>query len=74
MKQFFIEFESDRIVCRSNNHQLGNASTLKTAKAMIKRARKTDYIAEYNPRNFRVYDCWADCPEDEHVPCVYQED
>lgn len=73
-KQFFIMFESDRIVCGSNDHMLCHASTLKSAKSAIRSARRKDYIAEYNPRNFRVYDSWADAPADQHVPCVYQED
>lgn len=73
-KQFFIMFESDRVVCGSNDHILCNASTIKSARAAIRSARKKEYIAEHNPRNFRVYDSWADVPEDQHVPCVYQED
>lgn len=73
-KRYYIRFDSDRIVCGSNEHTLCNASTLKSAKAAIRSARKKEYIARHNPRNFRVYDTFADCPEDEHVPCVYQED
>ena len=73
-KRYYIRFESDQVVCGSNDHMLCNASTLRSAKDAIRSARKKDFIAVYNPRNFRVYDTWADVPEDQHVPCVYQED
>jgi hypothetical protein len=72
-KQFFIEYESDRMICGSYNHTGGNASTIKSAKAIIKNVRRLD--AEHNPRNFRVYDCWADVdPATDFVPCVYAEE
>lgn len=74
-KQYFIMFESDRVVCGSNDHLLCNASTIRSAKAAIRSARKKYYNDEYKPRNFRVYDSWADVdPATEFVPCVYQED
>ncbi len=73
MKRYFMEYESDRVVCGSNQHVYGNASSLKTAKGYISHAKKTQ--AEYNPRNFRIYDTWGDIdPETNHVPCVYTED
>lgn len=72
-KQFFIMYESDQIVCGSSDHIYGNASTIRSAKSMIRNARKS--LAYRNPRNFRVYDCWADVQEGTNfVPCVYQED
>ena len=49
------------------------ASSIKTAKMYINRCRKQK--AQYNPRNFRIYDHWADVdPITNYVPCVYQED
>lgn len=71
MKRYFMEYESDRILCGSTTHVYGFASSLKTAKGYISRCRK-DYPQE-NPRNFRIYDTWGDAPEGEHVPCVYAE-
>ncbi len=71
MKRYFMEYESDKKVCGSYSHVYGFASTLKTAKTYINRCRKND--VEYNPRNFRIFDTWGDCAENEHVPCVYQE-
>lgn len=72
MKRYYMEYESDEIVCRSNRHFFGSASTLKTAKGYISRCRRE--YAKDNPRNFRIYDVLADVAEDEHVPCVYSEE
>lgn len=81
-KQFFVEFESDKYNRGMWNKETkeygcnvwsaGNASTIRSAKSIIRNIRK-DY-AEENPRNFRVYDSWADVdPETDFVPCVYYE-
>ena len=71
MKQFFMQYESDRIVCGSNKHEWGcRASSLATAKGYIRRCRKEK--AAENPRNFRIFDSWADVdPSTNYVPCVY---
>lgn len=71
MKRYFMEYESDRIVCQSNHHIFGFASSLKTAKGYIGRCRRT--CADQHPRNFRVYDTLGEAPEGCHVPCVYSE-
>ena len=72
-KQYFVEYESDRMICNSYNHQGGNASTIKSAKSIIRNIRKT--MAEYNPRNFRVYDSDGEIDEATNfVPCVYAEE
>ena len=71
-KQYFVEYESDKRICGSYNHIAGNASTINSAKSIIRKIRKM--LAEENPRNFRVYDCWADVDEETNfVPCVYAE-
>ena len=73
MKRFSMQYESDEIVCRSNNHTYGYASTIKTAKQYIARCRQTQ--VQHNPRNFRIYDHYADVdPNTDYVPIVYQED
>ena len=73
MKQYSMRYESDEIVCRSNDHQWGMASTIKTCKQYIIRCKKVK--AQYNPRNFRIYDHWADVdPKTNYVPCVYQQE
>ena len=71
-KQYFVEFESDKIVCRSKIHIACRASTIKSAKSIIRNIRKN--YAEENPRNFKVFDSWADVDEETNfVPCVYEE-
>lgn len=70
-KRYFGTYKSDEMVCQSYIHHMGNGSSMKTMKGYIKWYR--DNKAQYNPRDFRIYDTWADCPPDEHVPCVYQE-
>ena len=70
MKRYSMQYESDRVVCQSNNHVFGYASSLRAAKGYIGRAKRM--YAEDNPRNFRVYDHWADVdPATDYVPCVY---
>lgn len=72
-KRFFVRFESDQRICGSQDHFGGNAGSLKSAKTLISHI-KDDYI-EYNPRNFRVFDSFADVdPQTNHVPCVYRCD
>ena len=70
MKRFYVEFESDKVVCGKNSRIYGYANSLNTAKRYIKECRLQD---ANNPRNFRIYDTLGDCEEDEHVPCVYSE-
>lgn len=82
-KQFVVEFESDvfdknRYNCKTSeygsfDHFGGNASTIKSAKSVIRNLRKL--YAVDNPRNFRVFDCFADIdPETNHAPCIYLEE
>lgn len=71
MKRYFMEYDSDRKICGSCSHVWGFASSVKTAKGYISRCRKE--CAEYNPRNFRVYDTWGNIEDCGHVPCVYSE-
>lgn len=75
-KQYFITCTETRIKTNGETYEKtgawGYCSTIKTAKAMIKRHRK-DY-AQYNPHNYKVFDSWADVDETtNHVPCVYSE-
>lgn len=71
-KQYFVEYESDRIVCGSKIRTAGRASTIRSAKSIIRNIRKN--YAEENPRNFKVFDSWADVDEETNfVPCVYEE-
>lgn len=73
MKRFSMQYTSDQVVCGSNRHTWGYASTLKTAKQYIKRCREED--ADNNPHDFMVYDHEADVnPATGYVPCVYSED
>lgn len=77
MKRYSMIYESDKINPFSNigahNHIYGDASTIKTAKQYINRCKKNE--AKYNPRNFRIYDTYADVdPVTNYVPCIYRED
>lgn len=73
MKQYSMRYESDKVVCGSNDHVWAMASTIKTARQYISECKKVD--AQYNPRNFRIYDHYANVDEKTgFVPCVYQED
>lgn len=72
-KRYTMRYESDQRVCQSYDHVYGNASSIKTCKQYINRCRKIE--AQYNPRNFRIYDSWGEVdPATDYVPCVYQED
>lgn len=76
-KQFYIVASETRTspiygFTYERDTTVGNASTLKTAKAMISRFRRNNQ--EYNPMNFRIFDCWGEVDEKGFVPCVYQED
>ena len=72
-KQFFLMYESDELVCKSNDHIYGNANSIKTCKQYIRKIRLNK--AQYNPRNFRIYDSFADIDSlTDFVPMVYRED
>ena len=70
MKRYFMEYESDRTVCKTNRHTWGAASSLRTAKQYITKCRKA--LANENPRNFRIYDTYTE--SNECAKCVYMED
>lgn len=81
-KRFFVVYESDRYNRMrfnletddygSYDHDGGNASTLRSAKSVIRNIRR-DY-ADESPRNFRVYDSYAEIDiKTGFVPCVYAE-
>lgn len=80
MKQYSMHYTSDEInifATREDfryDHFYGYASTIKGAKQYIKRVKES-YLQKFNPRNFRIYDHYADVdPETNYVPCVYRED
>lgn len=73
MKRYSMRYESDEVYFGTNDHEWGMASTIKTAKQYISRCKKLK--AQYNPRNFRIYDHYADVdPKTNYVPCVYKEE
>ena len=72
MKHYSLYFTSDEVVCRSNDHFYGNYSTFKVAKAAISNIKRL--YADKNPRNFRIYDQWADVADDEPIPCIYRQE
>lgn len=75
-KRYTMMYESDKRNPFSNigefTHTWGYANSIKTAKGYIGKCRKAE--AEYNPRNFKIYDIDGDIdPATNFVPCVYQE-
>lgn len=72
MKRYSMRYESDDIFRGMNDHEYGMASSLKTAKQYISKCREQK--AQSNPRNFRIYDHYAEVDEATgFVPCVYAE-
>ncbi len=73
MKRFSMRYESDDIVCGSNDHTYGCANSLNVAKQYIAKCKAS--LKDRHPRNFRIYDHFADIdPVSGFVPIVYQED
>ncbi len=79
--RYFLEYESDRYDKKAWDaatkqygsfiHCDGYHGTLKTCKGYISQIRREK--ANENPRNFRIYDSYADVDEATgHVPCVYE--
>ena len=66
-KQYYVWYENDRVVCGSNGHTASGASTLRSARSVIRNIRKND---GYHPRNFKVYDTWVEGPAE----VVYEEE
>ena len=72
MKRYSMQYESDQVICRSNIHTFAMASSFKTAKGYIARCMRLK--AEFHPKNFKVFDHYADVdPATGYVPCVYEE-
>lgn len=83
-KRYFVEYKSnrfDRLEYDTEKKEYGtynhcysvHASTIKTAKTYFNRIRKE--FAEENPRDFRIYDSFADVDAvTNYVPCVYSEE
>ena len=70
-KRFFVRYENDKMICGDFDHFGGNASTIKSAKAIISNIKRDDVN---NPRNFRVYDSDGEIDERTNfVPCIYSE-
>lgn len=70
MKRYYMVYESDERICGDYSHVWASASAFKTAKGYITRCKKVE--AQYNPRNFKIYDlCQAE--ENGHAKCVYGE-
>lgn len=69
MKRYYIRYESDKVVCGSNEHNRCYSSTLKTAKSIANRTKKE--YSEENARNIRVYDMLQE-DENGHALVVYQ--
>lgn len=69
MKRFYIEYESDKIVCKSNKHHYCSANTLKSAVSIAKRIKKE--LANENARNIKVYDIYSGYL-DMSAPVVYE--
>lgn len=73
MKRYSMRYESDEVFLGSHDQEYGMASSVKTCKRYISNCRKNK--AEHHPRNFRIYDHYADVdPKTNYVPCIYREE
>lgn len=71
-KRYFLEYESEQKICGKYRYSSGDeANSITVLKRAIKRIRQQK--AEYNHRNFVIYDSFAECEPGEHVPAVYKE-
>lgn len=75
-KQFFIRAYEVRNLQNGCPYgrivDVGNASSLKSAKSMISKYRRENQ--EYEPQDFEVFDCWEEVDNKTgFVPCVYKE-
>lgn len=70
MKRYFMQYESDKVCCGSNNHIWGYANSVSSCKTYIKRCKEQE--KETNPKNFRIYDTQGELVNG-FVPCVYEE-
>lgn len=71
MKRFYMRYESDEVVCGSNEHDWAGANTISTCKKYIRECRR--YKGNEHPRNFRVYDIEV-TDENGCAVVVYRED
>lgn len=71
MKQYSVYYESDQMICNSFDHFYGYTTSMRTARAYIRWIKKN--YSKHNPRNFRIYDHYAEVEDDEPIPCVFHE-
>lgn len=71
MKQYSVYYESDQMICNSYDHFYGYTTSMRTAKAYISQIKKN--YSDHNPRNFRIYDQYAEVEDDEPILCIYRE-
>ena len=72
MKRYFLMYDSDQTICGRKRHTGGNGNSIKICKGYIRTIRKNE--AQYNPRNFTIYDSFAEIEDTGFVPEVYHED
>ena len=71
--RYFVTCEHDNLICGESESTIGRASTIESAKSIIRKTRKDNGIFS-NPHNFRIYDCFAEVNEATgFVPFVYKE-
>lgn len=71
MKRYYVRFESDEIVCGSNEHHYCNFSKREVAVHAAKRLKTEEEWQEVNARNIRVYDTWQD-DENGHAKVIFE--
>lgn len=69
-KRYYVQYESDRRICGSNDHCYGGFSKKEAAIAAAKRLFTNDLTKNENPRNVRVYDTYT--PDDEPAAIIFQ--
>lgn len=69
-KRYYVRYESDKIVCGSNDHHYSNFNKKEVAILAAKQILRSGDFTDENPRNVRVYDTYT--PEGEPAKVVWQ--
>lgn len=69
-KRYYVRYESDKIVCGSNDHHYSNFNKKDVAIFAARQILQSGDFADENPRNVRVYDTCT--PEGDSAKIVWQ--
>lgn len=69
-KRYYVRYESNEVVCGSNDHHYSNFNKKEVAILAAKRILQSGDFEDVNPRNVRVYDTYT--PIDEPAKIIWQ--